>query len=83
MKNYSEKKNEILNKSPTCLNIVHAPELTEPRSRNFRSTFLLQRLSLLAVSPSSLEVTDFEGTGSEKIAQATFVPICKKEKALS
>jgi hypothetical protein len=36
-------------------------------------------LRLLAVSPSSARVTDFEGTGSEKIAQATFVPAYKKK----
>jgi hypothetical protein len=36
-------------------------------------------LRLLAVSPSSARITDFEGTGSDRRAQATFVPVYKKK----
>jgi hypothetical protein len=36
-------------------------------------------LRLLAVSPSSARITDFEGTGSDRRAQATFVPAYKKK----
>jgi len=63
---------------PTCLNIVHAPEFTQPTSRNFWSV-LWWRLGFLADSPSSLRITDFEGTGSDRIAQATFVWAWRKK----